>query len=579
MKPLRDVVAAIGRTPLIKLRAASEATACTILGKAEFMNPGGSVKDRAALAIIHDAIARGALRPGGVIVEGTAGNTGIGIAMVASALGYRTVIVIPDTQAQEKKDMLRLAGAELIEVPAVPYSNPNNYVRYSGRLAEALAKTEPNGAVWANQFDNVANRRGHTETTGPEIYDDLGGEVHGFVSAVGTGGTLAGVGMALKERDPSIKIALADPLGAALYSFYTTGELKSSGSSITEGIGQGRVTANLEGAPVDFAYQIPDEEALPIVFDLVVQEGLLLGGSSGINIAGALRLARELGPGHTIVTLLCDSGARYASKLFNPAFLRSKNLPVPDWLEARGKRARSVREMTQALFRDDAYRTEAEATVLSSEPRGVALDCTVFYAQGGGQSGDRGTLMLEGGAPVPIVNTITDSDRATILHVPAEGAALPRPGERVIARIDWDLRYQRMRAHTALHLLSVVLPYPVTGGSVGDAEGRLDFDSGEAVLDKADVERRLNELIALDAAVSQRWIADEELMANPGLIKTMSVKPPMGTGRVRLVAIEGLDLQPCGGTHVARTGEIGRALVTGIEKKGRINRRVRIALA
>jgi cysteine synthase len=336
MKPLRDVVAAIGRTPLIKLRAASETTGCTILGKAEFMNPGGSVKDRAAMAIINDAVARGALRPGGVIVEGTAGNTGIGIAMVASALGYRAVIVIPDTQAQEKKDMLRLAGAELIEVPQVPYSNPNNYVRYSGRLAEALAKTEPNGAVWANQFDNVANRRGHYETTGPEIYDDLGDEVHGFVSAVGTGGTLAGVGMALKERNPNIRIALADPLGAALYSFYTTGKLESSGSSITEGIGQNRITANLEGAPVDFAYQIPDEEALPVVFDLVVQEGLLLGGSSGINIAGAIRLARDLGPGHTIVTLLCDSGARYASKLFNPAFLRSKNLPVPDWLEAKG---------------------------------------------------------------------------------------------------------------------------------------------------------------------------------------------------------------------------------------------------
>jgi cysteine synthase len=336
MKPVSDVVAAIGRTPLIKLRAASEATGCTILGKAEFMNPGGSVKDRAALAIINDAVARGALRPGGVIVEGTAGNTGIGIAMVASALGYRAVIVIPDTQAQEKKDMLRLAGAELIEVPAVPYSNPNNYVRYSGRLAEALAMTEPNGAVWANQFDNVANRQGHIETTGPEIYDDLNGNVDGFVSAVGTGGTLAGVGIALKERNPNIKIAIADPLGAALYSFYTTGELHSSGSSITEGIGQNRITANLEGAPVDFAYQIPDEEALPIVFDLVVQEGLLLGGSSGINIAGAIHLARELGPGHTIVTLLCDSGARYASKLFNPAFLRSKNLPVPDWLEAKG---------------------------------------------------------------------------------------------------------------------------------------------------------------------------------------------------------------------------------------------------
>jgi len=336
MKPVRDVVAAIGRTPLIKLRAASEATGCTILGKAEFMNPGGSVKDRAALAMINDAVARGALRPGGMVVEGTAGNTGIGIAMVASALGYRAVIVIPDTQAQEKKDMLRLAGAELIEVPAVPYANPNNYVRYSGRLAEALARTEPNGAVWANQFDNVANRRGHYETTGPEIYDDLNGEVHGFVAAVGSGGTLAGVGMALKERNANIKIALADPLGAALYSFYTSGELRSSGSSITEGIGQGRITANLEGAPVDFAYQIPDEEALPIVFDLVVEEGLLLGSSSGINIAGAIHLARELGPGHTIVTLLCDSGARYASKLFNPAFLRSKNLPVPDWLEAKG---------------------------------------------------------------------------------------------------------------------------------------------------------------------------------------------------------------------------------------------------
>jgi cysteine synthase len=336
MKPVSDVVAAIGRTPLIKLRAASEATGCTILGKAEFMNPGGSVKDRAAMAIINDAVGRGALRPGGVIIEGTAGNTGIGIAMVASALGYRAVIVIPDTQAQEKKDVLRLAGAELIEVPAVPYSNPNNYVRYSGRLAEALAKTEPNGAVWANQFDNVANRRGHYETTGPEIYDDLDGRLDGFVSAIGTGGTLAGVGMALKERNRNIKIGLADPLGASMYSFYTTGELKSTGSSITEGIGQARVTANLEGAFVDFPYQIPDEEALPIIFDLVVQEGLLLGGSSGINIAGAIHLARELGPGHTIVTLLCDSGARYASKLFNPAFLREKNLPVPNWLEAKG---------------------------------------------------------------------------------------------------------------------------------------------------------------------------------------------------------------------------------------------------
>jgi cysteine synthase len=336
MKFSASVVDAIGHTPLIKLERASELTGCTILGKAEFMNPGGSVKDRAALAIIQDAVASGQLRKGGTIVEGTAGNTGIGLGVVASALGFRTVIVIPETQTQEKKDMLRLVGAELIEVPAVPYSNPNNYVKYSGRLAEELARTEPNGAIWANQFDNTANRRGHYETTGPEILADTEGKVDAFVSAVGTGGTLAGVGMALKEHNSSIKIALADPMGAALYEFYTHGALKSSGSSITEGIGQGRITANLEGAPVDFAYQIPDEEALPIVFDLVVQEGLLLGGSSGINIAGAIHLARELGPGHTIVTLLCDSGARYASKLFNPAFLRSKNLPVPGWLEAKG---------------------------------------------------------------------------------------------------------------------------------------------------------------------------------------------------------------------------------------------------
>ncbi len=331
-----SIIEAIGRTPLIKLRAASEATGCTILGKAEFMNPGGSVKDRAALAIISDAIASGALRKGGAIVEGTAGNTGIGIGMVAAAMGFRAVIVIPDTQSQEKKDMLRLVGAELIEVPAAPYSNPNNYVKYSGRLAEALSNSDPNGAVWANQFDNVANRRGHYETTGPEIFEATHGRLDGFVSAVGSGGTLAGVGMALKERDPRIKIALADPPGAALYSYYTEGILKSEGSSVTEGIGQGRITANLEGAPVDFAYQIPDAEALEIVFDLVAREGLLLGGSSGVNIAGAIRLARELGPGHTIVTILCDSGARYASKLFNAEFLRSKALPVPAWLEGAG---------------------------------------------------------------------------------------------------------------------------------------------------------------------------------------------------------------------------------------------------
>lgn len=328
-----DVIEAIGNTPLIKLRQASELTGCTILGKAEFMNPGGSVKDRAALAIVKDAIARGKLRAGGTIVEGTAGNTGIGLALVANALGYKTVIVIPDTQSQEKKDLLRLQGAELIEVPAVAYSDPNNYVKLSGRLAERLARESKSGAIWANQFDNVANRQGHVETTGPEIWAQTEGKIDGFSCAVGTGGTLAGVAMALKAKNSNIKIAVADPMGAALYSYYTAGELKSSGSSITEGIGQGRITANLVDAPVDLAYQIPDEEALPIVFDLAEHEGLLLGGSSGINVAGAIRLAKDLGPGHTIVTILADSGSRYQTKLFNPEFLRTKNLPVPGWME------------------------------------------------------------------------------------------------------------------------------------------------------------------------------------------------------------------------------------------------------
>ena len=328
-----DFLDAVGNTSLIKLRKASELTGCNILGKAEFMNPGGSVKDRAAKAIVLDAEARGLLRPGGVIVEGTAGNTGIGLALVANSLGYRTVIVIPDTQSQEKKDMLRLCGADLREVPAVPYRDENNYVKFSGRLAEELAKTEANGAIWANQFDNVANRKGHYENTGPEIFEQTNGKVDAFICAVGTGGTLAGTGMALKERNPKIIISLADPLGAALHSFYTTGELSSCGGSITEGIGQGRITANLEDAPVDQSFQIPDEEALPICFDLLKEEGLCLGGSSGINVAGAIRLAQELGPGKTIVTILADSGVRYQSKLFNPVFLREKGLPVPEWME------------------------------------------------------------------------------------------------------------------------------------------------------------------------------------------------------------------------------------------------------
>ena len=332
MQVTQDVIAAIGNTPLIRLKRASELTGCEILGKAEFLNPGQSVKDRAALFIIRDAVARGVLRPGGTIVEGTAGNTGIGLATVANALGFKTVIVIPDTQSQEKKDALRLLGAELIEVPAVPYKDPNNYVKLSGRLAEQLAKTEPNGAIWANQFDNIANRQAHIEGTGPEIWTQTDGKVDGFVCAVGSGGTLAGVGIALKARNPQVRIAVADPLGAAMYSWIKTGKLESHGGSITEGIGQGRITANLEGAPIDDAFQIPDTEALPIVFDLLEHEGLCMGGSTGINVAGAMRMARDLGPGHTIVTILCDYGNRYQSKLFNPDFLREKGLPVPPWL-------------------------------------------------------------------------------------------------------------------------------------------------------------------------------------------------------------------------------------------------------
>ena len=330
---IRDgFIGTIGNTPLIRLRHASEATGCEILGKAEFLNPGGSVKDRAAWGIVRDAEEHGLLKPGGVIVEGTAGNTGIGLALVGRARGYRTVIVIPETQSEEKKQMLRMCGADLREVPAVPYKNPENYVHVSGRIAEELAKTEPKGAIWARQFDNVANRQIHYETTGPEIWRQTDGTVDAFVCAIGTGGTLAGVGMYLKEQNKDVVIGLADPLGAALYNYYKHGELKAEGSSITEGIGQGRVTANLESLEVDEPYQIPDAELVQTVFDLFEQEGLLLGSSSGINVAGALRLARQMGPGHTIVTVLCDGGERYASKLFNPAFLREKGLPVPDWL-------------------------------------------------------------------------------------------------------------------------------------------------------------------------------------------------------------------------------------------------------
>ena len=329
----KDLADAIGKTPLIRLNRASEETGCEILGKAEFLNPGQSVKDRAALAIIRDAEARKLLEPGGTVVEGTAGNTGIGLALVGASLGYRSVIVIPETQSQEKKDALLLAGATLIQVPAVPYRNPNNYVRYSDRLARELAKSERNGAVWANQFDNVANRQAHVDTTGPEIWEQTNGKVDGFICAVGTGGTLAGVAEGLRSRDPGVKIGLADPMGATLFDYYTTGEHKAEGSSIAEGIGQGRITVNLEGFEPDFVYQVTDSEMLPMVFGLLAEEGLCVGGSTGINVAGAIRMARQMGPGHTIVTILCDYGTRYQSKLFNPGFLRSLNLPVPEWLD------------------------------------------------------------------------------------------------------------------------------------------------------------------------------------------------------------------------------------------------------
>ncbi|CAK9216754.1 hypothetical protein BDL97_02G020600 [Sphagnum fallax] len=337
----RGFVDSVGNTPLIRLNAASKATGCEIYGKAEFLNPGGSVKDRAALYIVKDAEEKGLLKPGGLIVEGTAGNTGIGLALVGNAKGYKTVIVIPQTQSQEKKDMLRLAGATLVEVPAVPYKNPNNYVKYSGRLAEALAQTHPGGAIWGNQFDNIANRQAHYETTGPEIWKQTEGKVDGFICAIGTGGTLAGVGKYLKEQNPNVRIGMADPMGAAMYNYYSSGVLQSSGTSISEGIGQGRVTANLEswgvpardGGAVDFWCQVTDEEALPLIFDLLKQEGFCMGGSTAINIGGAIKLAKELGPGHTIVTILCDLGTRYQSKVFNVDFLKSKGLPYPEWLD------------------------------------------------------------------------------------------------------------------------------------------------------------------------------------------------------------------------------------------------------
>ena len=461
----------------------------------------------------------------------------------------------------------------------MPYANPNNYVKLSGRLAERLARERPEGAIWANQFDNLANRRGHERSTAIEIWDATLGMVDGFICAVGTGGTLAGVSLGLKARNPAVQIGIADPMGAALYDWYTHGELRSEGSSITEGIGQNRITANLEGVTVDHAYQIGDEEALQVLYRLAQDEGLLLGGSAGINVAGAIALARTMGPGHTLVTILCDSGFRYASKLYNPVFLRAKDLPVPPWLE-RLQPARERPAVTELLFREDAGRRSTEAVVEAVDPlAGVVLDRTVFYVQGGGQPGDTGVLRLADGRAIPVLDTVYGPDRTTVLHRvgPADAVELAA-GMAVEAVLDWPKRFARMRIHTALHLLTTVLAFPVTGGSIGEGEGRLDFDMPEAG-ERGVIETQLNALVDRDLPVSTRWISDAELLANPGLVKTMSVKPPIGSGRVRLVAIGDVDLQPCGGTHVASTGEIGRLVVTGIEKKGKQNRRVRIGLA
>lgn len=583
---------AIGNTPLIKLKHASEASGCTILGKAEFMNPGQSVKDRAGKFIIEDAIAKGDLKPGGVVVEGTAGNTGIGLSVVANALGFRTVIVIPETQSQEKKDALTLMGAELIQVPAAPYKNPNNYVRLSGRLAEQIAKSEPNGAIWANQFDNVANRDGHIKTTAREIWDQTDGKVDGFVSAVGTGGTLAGVGIGLKELNKDVKIAIADPHGAALHSYYTTGEFGSTGNSITEGIGQGRITGNLEGFTPDFSFQISDAEAIPVVFDLLEHEGLCLGGSTGVNVVGAMRLAKELGPGHTIVTMLCDHGSRYQSKLFNPEFLRSKELPVPHWLERESKIEVPFEKVDQdcllvdtvKAFLEDTYLTACDACVLEINERGgIILDKTNFYATSGGQPGDSGYLEREDGSRIAIATTVNGASKLEIVHVPAEGEAVPQVGEQLTCHIDWDRRYNLMRMHTACHLLSVVCPYPITSANVSETDSRIDFDipkeAMEAGISKQSMTDAMMKLVNDNHPIFTQWITEAELDANPDIVRSKNVKPPRGVGDIRLVCIgeaSSIDSQPCGGTHVSETQEVGEIHIGKIENKGKENRRFRL---
>ena len=567
-------VGTVGNTPLIKLRAASEATGCDIYGKAEFLNPGGSVKDRAALAIISDAETKGLLRPGGVIVEGTAGNTGIGLALVGNARGYRTVIVMPETQSQEKKDMLRLLGADLRLVPAAPYANPDNYVQLlAAALAEEIAKSEPNGAIWANQFDNVANRQGHYR-------DDRPGNLGSRPTARSTASPAPSApaarwpasALALKERNQNVRIALADPMGAALYGYYKNGELKAEGNSITEGIGQGRVTENLEGAPIDDAFQIPDEEALPIVFDLLQHEGLCLGGSLGINVAGAIRLAKQTRARARPSSPSCAISARAISpSCSTPNSCARRICPCrPGWRKTQAWQPKNF---------SAPIPISRNAAPPSSAPTSAASCSTAPFSTrpAAASRAIPACWSWPMAAPIAIADTLKGDD-TDVLHVPAPDQTLPAPGTAVTAKLDWERRYRHMRMHTALHLLCAVVTGDVTGGQIGADKSRLDFNVPGEALDKDHINRELARLIGEDKPVQPRWIDDAELAARPELVRTMSVKPPSGQGKVRLLDIEGVDLQPCGGTHVARTSEIGAIEVAKIENKGRQNRRVNLAL-